>query len=98
MNYSTKTTSNFTLYPSVISEGLNIQLIYHALFPHVDLQDYISDLANVIQKEDSEEFVLECVGILGNLTITDLDYELLLREYNMVPWIKNRLQPGAYIL
>ena len=58
------------------------------------LQDYISDLANCVQKEDNEEFALECVGILGNLTIPDLDYELLLKEYNLVPWIKTKLQPG----
>ena len=45
-------------------------------------------------KEDSEEFMLEAVGILGNLTIPDLDYELLLREYDLVPWIKHKLQPG----
>ncbi|XP_070538501.1 kinesin-associated protein 3-like isoform X1 [Ptychodera flava] len=57
--------------------------------------DYISDLANVIKSYDDEEFVIESLGILGNLTIPDLDYELLLKEYDLVPWIKERLQPGA---
>jgi len=38
--------------------------------------------------------MLECVGTLANLTIPDLDYELLLSEYKLVPWIKQILQPG----
>ncbi|ELU10175.1 hypothetical protein CAPTEDRAFT_219515 [Capitella teleta] len=57
--------------------------------------DYISDLANAIKTEESEDFKLECVGILGNLTIPDLDYELLLKEYDLVPWIKHKLMPGS---
>ena len=48
----------------------------------------------MLQNED-EEFALECLGILGNLTIPDLDYELILREYDLIPWIKNRLSPGT---
>ena len=59
------------------------------------LQDYISDLANALQVEQDEEFILECVGILGNLTIEDLDYELLLTEYNLIDWIKKHLQGGS---
>ncbi|KAI0222322.1 Kinesin-associated protein 3 [Lamellibrachia satsuma] len=39
--------------------------------------------------------MLEVVGVLGNLTIPDLDYELLLTEYNLIPWINKKLQPGA---
>ncbi|XP_006812486.1 kinesin-associated protein 3-like [Saccoglossus kowalevskii] len=57
--------------------------------------DYISDLANVIKSYDDEEFVIETLGILSNLNIPDLDYELLLKEYGLVSWIKERLQPGA---
>jgi hypothetical protein len=51
-------------------------------------------LAQAVLNEDEEDFGLECLGILGNLTIPDLDYELILKEYNMIPWIKNRLEPG----
>jgi len=39
--------------------------------------------------------MLECVGTLANLTIADLDYELLLNEFKLVPWIKQVLQPGT---
>lgn len=57
-------------------------------------QDYISDLAQAVLNEEDEDFGLECLGILGNLTIPDLDYELILKEYNLIPWIKSRLEPG----
>lgn len=59
-------------------------------------QDYISDLAQAVLNEEDEDFGLECLGILGNLTIPDLDYELILKEYNLIPWIKSRLEPGMY--
>ncbi len=57
-------------------------------------QDYIGKLAETLQSDESEDFILECVGILGNLTIPNLDYERLLTEYNLVDWIKSKLQPG----
>ena len=58
------------------------------------LQDYISDIANIITTMEDEEFVIESVGILANLTFSDIDWALLLQEYNMVDWIKSRLQTG----
>ncbi|KAK3087402.1 hypothetical protein FSP39_005444 [Pinctada imbricata] len=57
--------------------------------------DYISDLASAMLNSDDEDFALECLGILGNLTIADLDYELILKEYDLIPWIKAKLEPGA---
>ena len=37
---------------------------------------------------------MECVGILGNLTIPDLDFERLLKEYDLLPWMKKKLKQG----
>lgn len=54
----------------------------------------MGDLAAQISPEEDEEFVIECLGTLANLTIPDLDWELLLREYNLVPYLKERLKPG----
>ncbi|XP_055896459.1 kinesin-associated protein 3-like isoform X2 [Biomphalaria glabrata] len=57
--------------------------------------DYIPDLCSHVLDWDNEEFSLECLGILGNLTIPELDYELILKEYNLIPWIKGKLQSGS---
>ncbi|XP_046719515.1 kinesin-associated protein 3b isoform X2 [Silurus meridionalis] len=57
--------------------------------------DYVGDLAAQISPEEDEEFVIECLGTLANLTIPDLDWELLLREYNLVPYLKEHLKPGS---
>ena len=61
------------------------------------LQNYIPDLANIIKNYDDEEFVIECVGILGNINISDLDYSVMLKEYDLLNYIKGKLTPGAYI-
>lgn len=58
------------------------------------LQDYVGDLAAQIKLEGDEEFVIECLGTMANLTIPDLDWELLLKEYNLVPFLKDHLKPG----
>ncbi|KAG7526402.1 kinesin-associated protein 3-like [Solea senegalensis] len=57
--------------------------------------DYVGDLAAEIRAEEEEEWVLECLGTLANLTIPDLDWELVLKEYNLVPFLKDRLKPGS---
>lgn len=59
------------------------------------LQDHVGDLAAQISEEEAEEFVIECLGTLANLTISDLDWALLLKEYNLVPYLKDRLKPGV---
>lgn len=40
-------------------------------------------------------WVLECLGTLANLTIPDLEWELVLKEYNLVPYLKDKLKPGS---
>ncbi|KAI4898693.1 hypothetical protein NFI96_002450, partial [Prochilodus magdalenae] len=57
--------------------------------------DYVGDLAAQIGLDEDEEFVIECLGTLANLNIPDLDWELLLREYNLVPYLKDHLKPGS---
>lgn len=42
----------------------------------------------------SDDFTLECVGVLANLVLPELDYSTLLQQYNLVPWIISHLMPG----
>lgn len=78
---------------------LHVFMISNCISFSLTVKDYIADLAGAIKKDGetkSEEFMLECVGTLANLTIADLDFELLLKEYSLVPWIKQILQPGKW--
>uniref|UniRef100_A0A8D0HGN9 Kinesin associated protein 3 n=1 Tax=Sphenodon punctatus TaxID=8508 RepID=A0A8D0HGN9_SPHPU len=57
--------------------------------------DYVGDLAAQICNDEEEEFVIECLGTLANLTLPDLDWELVLKEYKLVPYLKDKLKPGT---
>uniref|UniRef100_A0A8C5WHH6 Kinesin associated protein 3 n=1 Tax=Leptobrachium leishanense TaxID=445787 RepID=A0A8C5WHH6_9ANUR len=70
---------------------------FKSMFAYTDCipQDYVGDLAAQITNHEEEEFVIECLGTLANLTIGDLDWELVLKEYNLVPYLKDKLKPGS---
>ena len=57
-------------------------------------QPFIADLANAVKTFSDEEFVVEAVGILGNIAVRGLDYAQLLTKYDMLSYIKSKLQPG----
>lgn len=59
-------------------------------------QEFVGDLCEVVSGGESDEFVLECVGVLGNLSLPDLDYCQLLTKHNLIDWIKDSLQPGEF--
>ncbi|TNN58151.1 Kinesin-associated protein 3 [Liparis tanakae] len=80
------------LYHISIDDRFKGMFVYTDCIP----QDYVGDLAAEIRaEEEEEEWVLECLGTLANLTIPDLDWELVLKEYNLVPYLKDRLKPEA---
>ncbi|GIX80193.1 kinesin-associated protein 3 [Caerostris darwini] len=39
----------------------------------------------------NDDFILECLGIMGNLTIPELDYEMLLFQYDLLGFMKKKL-------
>lgn len=47
-----------------------------------------------LTQSESQDFVLELIGIMGNLTLPDLDYSQILQRCNLIPWIRNNLVPG----
>ncbi|XP_076359971.1 kinesin associated protein 3 isoform X2 [Tachypleus tridentatus] len=57
--------------------------------------DFVDDLAVATQQSDNEEFVLECLGVLGNLSVPDLDFERLLKKHNLLQWMERNLIPGV---
>ncbi|XP_020716835.1 kinesin-associated protein 3 isoform X2 [Ceratitis capitata] len=57
--------------------------------------DYVGDLARILTICEDESFVVECLGILGNLSLADLDYSQILQNFQLIPWIRDVLVPGA---
>eukprot|EP00039_Didymoeca_costata_P013737 m.213474 g.213474 ORF g.213474 m.213474 type:complete len:782 (-) comp15860_c5_seq11:1677-4022(-) len=57
--------------------------------------DYVDDISSIMTSSRNEDLVIETLGILGNLTIAQFDYEQLLREYDLIDWMNERLLPAA---
>jgi len=51
-----------------------------------------------LTQSDSQDFVLEVIGVLGNLELPDLDYSQVIQRCNLIPWIRNNLVPGITFL
>lgn len=49
----------------------------------------------MINECDDEDFLLECIGVLGNMVLPELDYSMLLQSHNLIPWIRKTLVPGG---
>ncbi|XP_062138534.1 kinesin-associated protein 3 [Drosophila sulfurigaster albostrigata] len=69
-----------------LSQHESLQLLYI---------DYVGDLARILTICDNESFIVECLGILGNLALTDLDYSQILQNFQLIPWIRQLLVPCA---
>lgn len=51
-----------------------------------------------LTQSDSQDFILEVIGVLGNLELPDLDYSQIIQRCNLIPWIRNNLVPGMIYL
>lgn len=57
--------------------------------------EYIGDFAKAISASKDEDFSIECIGTLSNLTLANIDYKLVLEEYKLVPFIESVLASGT---
>jgi len=55
---------------------------------------FISTLASAIKKEKDEDFVIECLGTLANLNMANINFELILSKYDLMPFILKVLRSG----
>lgn len=62
------------------------------------LKDFVGDLAKILTECDDEEFTVECLGILGNLALPDLDYSQIIHNFNLIPLVRNMLVPGELMI
>lgn len=57
-------------------------------------QEFVGDIAKAVVECPNEDFVVECVGVLGNMTLPDLDFCQLMQRFNLILWVQNILIPG----
>ncbi|CAH0775981.1 unnamed protein product [Bemisia tabaci] len=75
--------------------GLLMQLIRniskHSTTKH-NFIEYVGDLAKVLTSCSDELFMFSCCGILSNMIIPELDFDQLIKQYHLIPWIKKYLK------
>lgn len=58
-------------------------------------QEFVGDLAKAATESKKEDFVLECLGILSNLFLPDLDWAEIFKHFKMLDWIRNILKSNS---
>lgn len=58
-------------------------------------QEFVGDLAKAIVESRSEDFVLECLGVLSNLYLPDLDWAEVFRHFNMIAWVQKKISSNT---
>ncbi|XP_054159708.1 kinesin-associated protein 3-like [Oppia nitens] len=56
--------------------------------------DYHKQLIEIMVNETKEEIIVECLAIISNLTLTQIDWYSLFIEYNLFEWIYERIKVG----
>lgn len=53
--------------------------------------EFVGDLAKAVTESKNEAFILECLGVLANLHLTDLDWSEIFKHFNLVTKLKGYL-------
>ncbi|KAJ9577205.1 hypothetical protein L9F63_006179, partial [Diploptera punctata] len=80
-------------------DSLTMKMIRNIAMHESTKQNFIvsiTDIAKAIVECPNEDFVVECVGVLGNMTLPDLDFSQLMQRFNLIPWVQNILVPGKF--
>lgn len=56
------------------------------------LQEFVGDIAKAVVESKDEEFVRECIGILSNLNLPELDWAEIFKHFNMITWTEKMLK------
>nr|CAI5852469.1 unnamed protein product [Callosobruchus analis] len=51
--------------------------------------EFVGDIAKAVVESKEDDFVRECIGILSNLHLPDLDWAEIFKHFDMVKWVKN---------
>jgi len=59
--------------------------------------DYHKQLIQTMVTNDNEEVVVDCIAILSNLTLSQINWNSLFIEYKIFEWIEHRIKAGNTI-
>ncbi|XP_025833909.1 kinesin-associated protein 3 isoform X2 [Agrilus planipennis] len=51
--------------------------------------EFVGDLAKAVIESKKEDFIIECLGVLSNLNLPDLDWAEIFKHFDMITWFKN---------
>ncbi|KAK9870464.1 hypothetical protein WA026_008023 [Henosepilachna vigintioctopunctata] len=54
--------------------------------------EFVGDIAKAVVESQDENFVRECIGILSNLNLPELDWAEVFKHFNMINWIEKALK------
>lgn len=54
-------------------------------------QEFVGDLAKTVTTSKKDDFVLECLGVLSNLHLPDLDWAEIFNHFNMIDWMQDMI-------
>ena len=60
--------------------------------PLLLLQPFLSELGKLIKESDDEEVCVEALGILGNLCLPEVDFERVVSQLQLMPFVVAKLK------
>ncbi|XP_044268197.1 kinesin-associated protein 3 [Tribolium madens] len=54
----------------------------------VNFVEFVGDIAKAVVESKEDDFVVECVGILSNLSLPELDWAEIFKHFDMLKWIE----------
>ena len=62
---------------------------------NVYVQPFLSDLGQLLKESSDEELCVEALGILANLNLPDIDFERVVTQLNLLPFVLSKLKVCA---
>lgn len=85
---------------SIISRAYNYQNVslmkmLHNISEHEVIRpqfvEFVGDISKAVVESKNEDFIRECIGILNNLNLPELDWSEIFKHFGMVTWIEKVL-------
>jgi hypothetical protein len=54
--------------------------------------EFVGDIAKAVVESKEDDFVMECVGILSNLNLPELDWAEIFKHFDMLKWVEKTIR------